>query len=792
MRNHPAGVPGRWRALALGAILTMLPMAAAIGDAPRAGAVGETRYSSIPLASWRVNGVGRAILKVGNTVYVGGSFSQARSPDGSQTVPRRNLAAFDATTGTLIPSFRADTDNAVYDIQTDGNSLFIAGVFTSAGGVSRARIAALDPSTGAVRPGFRADTNGNVYTMSLANGKLYVAGAFTTIGGTARTRVAALSPTTGAVDPTFRPTVDGTALAVAATPDGSTVYIGGPYATVNGQADTDISTLDGRTGATTGPELQNVTGYVDDLEVTPDGQYLMAGHSGVPGVGNRSAVYSTATGSRRWRQTVDGDVQGVALVDGRVFAGFHDGANGDGAARLAGYDLSTGAQDTTFRPSFDRFMGTWAVDGDSSAVVIAGNFSTISGVPVEGFAIFPAATPTAFAAAVWGWESWRYLDDGSNQGTAWRQTGFADGAWKTGTGEFGYGDGDERTRISFGASASNKHITSYFRREFDATSTPASAGIYMRVDDGAVVYVNGVEAARYNMPSGAIVSSTPAASAHDGYGEDDSLYYAIDPALIRTGRNTIAVEIHQAAANSDDLTFFATVTAYASTVVQPPTTTTTTTTTTTITSTTTVVPTTMPPTTVAPTTMAPTTVAPTTTAPTTTAPPAAFTSFDLAASATWSYLDDGSDQGSAWRNPGFDDRTWMTGVGEFGYGDGDERTLVGYGPDASRKYPTTYFRTSFTTSGVPRTLTLSLRIDDGAIVYVNGVEATRFNMPASGVNHLTRANDALSNGGERLDRSFSLDPALIRPGVNVIAVEVHQDTYGSSDITFLASLAGRA
>ncbi|MGB0113517.1 MAG: hypothetical protein WBP59_09880, partial [Ilumatobacteraceae bacterium] len=121
----------------------------------------------------------------------------------------------------------------------------------------------------------------------------------------------------------------------------------------------------------------------------------------------------------------------------------------------------------------------------------------------------------------------------------------------------------------------------------------------------------------------------------------------------------------------------------------------------------------------------------------------------------------------------------------------DENTVVSYGSVASWKHPTTYFRTSFVTSGAPGSLALTLRIDDGAIVYVNGIEALRFNMPTSGVNHLTRANDPIFNSAERLDRVFTLDPRLIHAGTNVIAVEVHQDTYGSSDLTFLASLAGR-
>jgi len=60
-------------------------------------------------------------------------------------------------------------------------------------------------------------------------------------------------------------------------------------------------------------------------------------------------------------------------------------------------------------------------------------------------------------------DSWKYLDDGSNQGTAWRTPGFNDSSWAEGNAELGYGDGDEATVVSYGPSSNNKYITTYFR-----------------------------------------------------------------------------------------------------------------------------------------------------------------------------------------------------------------------------------------------------------------------------------------------------------------------------------------
>ena len=165
---------------------------------------------------------------------------------------------------------------------------------------------------------------------------------------------------------------------------------------------------------------------------------------------------------------------------------------------------------------------------------------------------------------------------------------------------------------------------------------------------------------------------------------------------------------------------------------------------------------------------------------------------DLDASAAWSYSDVGDVVDPSWAQPGFDAAAWPTGVGELGYGDGDESTVISYGPSAGQKYRTTYFRTSFTAAAVPTALDLALRVDDGAVVYLNGVEVARFNLPSGAVTFGTAAPAAIYGSAEREDRMFVINPTLVVAGENVIAVEVHQNTLGSSDLSFLATLVGTA
>ena len=161
--------------------------------------------------------------------------------------------------------------------------------------------------------------------------------------------------------------------------------------------------------------------------------------------------------------------------------------------------------------------------------------------------------------------TWKYLDNGSDQGTAWRQLYYNDSSWAAGAGELGYGDGDEATVVSYGPNAANKYVTTYFRRSFhipsvSSLSSPLALGM-VRPDDGAVVYINGTEVLRVNMPTGTINYSTWAASNID-VAEGDWLTYNIPTTTLVNGQNVMAVEVHQAYAGSTDISFEAELAAY--------------------------------------------------------------------------------------------------------------------------------------------------------------------------------------------------------------------------------------
>ena len=159
---------------------------------------------------------------------------------------------------------------------------------------------------------------------------------------------------------------------------------------------------------------------------------------------------------------------------------------------------------------------------------------------------------------------------------------------------------------------------------------------------------------------------------------------------------------------------------------------------------------------------------------------------------TWKYLDDGSDQGTAWRASNFNDASWKSGASELGYGDNNEQTVISFGPNSGDKFRTSYFRKSFNVNDVSQYQSLRIRLqrDDGAIVYLNGNEIVRSNMPGGTVGHDDFAAGVVGGGDESTFFEFDVDINELENGTNVLAVEVHQANSGSSDLSFDLELQG--
>lgn len=326
---------------------------------------------------------------------------------------------------------------------------------------------------------------------------------------------------------------------------------------------------------------------------------------------------------------------------------------------------------------------------------------------------------------------WSYNDTGMDLGTAWREVAYDDSAWATGAAQLGYGDGDEITTLSFGSDSNNKYPTYYFRYEFDIIDASTYGDLIFNLlrDDGAVVYLNGIEIIRDNMPAGTITYNTFAESTIGG-SDEDTFFNFTAANVLQNGENVIAVELHQRSGSSSDLGFD-----MATNFVPA--------------------------------------------APS----PAAY---PMEAGLVWSYLDTGvSLDNETWTDAGYDISAWSAGFAPLGYGD-PVSTEISFGPDANNKYITTYFtkEVNITLADLTDNVIFGLNRDDGAVVYVNGVEVIRDNMPAPPTDYLTNAESTVSGGDENAFFTHAVAKSFFVEGINKIAVELHNRDGQSSDLKF--------
>ena len=162
--------------------------------------------------------------------------------------------------------------------------------------------------------------------------------------------------------------------------------------------------------------------------------------------------------------------------------------------------------------------------------------------------------------------------------------------------------------------------------------------------------------------------------------------------------------------------------------------------------------------------------------------------------ATWKYYATGAAPAGSWTGLGYNDAAWSSGASELGYGDADEATCVPSGGGGTlctptgTKYITSYFRKSVTIANpaLYTNYTFNVKYDDGYVLYVNGTEVSRRDLPTGTIAYSTLA----TAGNENTIYSFTVPYTTFATGTNDIAVEIHQQTATSSDISFNLELTG--
>lgn len=200
----------------------------------------------------------------------------------------------------------------------------------------------------------------------------------------------------------------------------------------------------------------------------------------------------------------------------------------------------------TFSQNTDlTILGNYQIRAE---VVVPNDEISANNVIIKNFEVVPLISELFFSSG----SPWKYLDDGSNQGTAWQQLGYDDSAWSIGQGHFGFGDNDETTYLEAGS------ITYYFRKKVNISDVSLLDNIYLNLvhDDAAIVHINEVEVLRTDLlPSGTIGYLTDAIDGIPSDVENVLRPYMISKSAFQNGDNIIAIEIHNSSASNLDLSF---------------------------------------------------------------------------------------------------------------------------------------------------------------------------------------------------------------------------------------------
>jgi PKD repeat protein len=400
--------------------------------------------SADALPTVQIDGVVWSQAVIGNTVYVGGRFDNARpagAAPGTNLTTRTNFLAYDLTTGNLIttfaPSFNAQVRSVV--ASPDGTRLYVGGDFTSVNGISRSRIASFDVATGNLVP-FYPSVAYNVHAIAVhpSGSPVYVGGNFNAVGSVQRGQLAAFDASNGALLDWAPQATGGLVKAMAMSPDGTKVAVGGQFTALNGGTNPGygLGMIDAVTGASL-PMAINATvrngGNTSGItSLFTSGDDLFGSGYWYGGPGNFEGVFSASWdgGATNWIADCHGDTHSVYVGGDAVYNVGHShecGGMPEAFQRTEPWTFSRGiafsraatgtlARDPygyfnfegnpapsmlNFFPALDagtftgQSQGPWNVAGNGQYVVMGGEFRNVNDQPQQGLVRFalPSIAP---------------------------------------------------------------------------------------------------------------------------------------------------------------------------------------------------------------------------------------------------------------------------------------------------------------------------------------------------------------------------------------------------------------
>lgn len=768
------------------------------GTIPDAGAPATAQ---VPLAEsdaqrtvWGVSGLanGRtgelntevsAFGQSGTSVYVGGNFryvQRAEASTGADKVERPYVAAFNVADSQFRPTFAPVLNDQVKAIAAlpDGR-VALGGMFSVANGDSHTGIVIVDPTTGATT-GWQIDaenrTTGGVAQIrgfSVQGNWLYVSGSYTHLvrqgGVTASSwNGGRINLTTGVPDVNWNPIMNGTSVGVDASPSGDRTYFSGYFRQTEETQTLSANALSTAAGADPVTPLwapifskpgTNNTGNIWQLGVREAGGKVWLGGSEHSLFSYNRNDFVRQSGSIT---KAGGDFQVVSSTGNVVYAGCHCGdwvyenaffwdgvgtnwTQADKISLVGAWDVATGQVHEDWSPFIQARAGygAWGLFTDSTGVLwTGGDFSrTLRAGEVSqwsgGFARFAARDAAAPSKP------------GALTSTRLDAT---------------------TARLNWGTSTDNKAVTGYEvlrENKVVAVTTSGVRTVNVPIEAADVRYfVRAVDAAGNRSATTAVALVSPPAAAPAGVtvtGEaTDSTSVQLtwthpsgsSAVEYRVSRNGTQIGTVPASAPGYTDSGLSASTSYNYSVVGADST-------------------------------GQTGPAGTVTVTTPAGPPDPQVTLVQDGSAwKWRFHTDALAAG--WQNPGFDDSAWASGPGILGF------NTAGIGTDISVGAPTprplsAQFRGTFETPdpGEFETVALSVIANDGVIVYVNGTEVGRANLPAGAITQNSYATAAPRSSTAAANRvTFNVPVALLNAGTNTIAAETHANYRSTPDLTF--------
>ncbi|MEO5833181.1 MAG: cell surface protein, partial [Nakamurella sp.] len=386
---------------------------------------------------------------VGNTVWAGGQFTNARpagAAAGTQLTTRNNLLAYNLATGGLItstaPSLNAQVKAVA--VSPDKTRVYVGGAFTTANGIKHNRIAAYDAATGAIINSFAPNVDATVNAIVATNTTVYVGGIFSTGGGLSRPKLAAFSASDGKPT-TWAPAADANVNAMVLSPAGQ-IIVGGAFKNINGSPAYGLAAIDAASGAlvpwNANTKIQNAGSQAAILSLTTDGKavYGTAYHFGAGG--NLEGTFSAdpATGDVQWVEDCHGDTYDAYSDGTQVYTVSHAHYCGNLGGffqsdpwainmrhALAFTGTATGTLQHDPHGYFDWFgtaspsminwfpdlepgkytgkgQAAWSVTGNGQYVVMGGEFPTVNRTAQQGIVRFavPSIAPKKMGPEIKG------------------------------------------------------------------------------------------------------------------------------------------------------------------------------------------------------------------------------------------------------------------------------------------------------------------------------------------------------------------------------------------------------